>query len=109
MRILILVVNENKKAYPSTSAMKKSVETSHFLEYRVEKILPERVNQMKDAILRKDFEKFSELTMRDSNSFHSVCLDTYPPCTYLNDISHNIINLVHGYNKYFGYNKVIRI
>lgn len=44
--------------------------------------------------------------MRDSNQFHAVCLDTYPPCVYLNEVSHNIISFIHDYNKAAGQIKV---
>ena len=38
------------------------------------------------------------ITMVDSNNFHATCLDTFPPVAYLNDTSHQIISLVHGFN-----------
>lgn len=41
--------------------------------------------------------------------FHAVCLDTYPPCIYMNDVSHAICNLVHMINKISGKNLVKRI
>ena len=37
--------------------------------------------------------------MRDSNSFHSTCLDTYPPIFYLNETSKRAIAAVHAYNE----------
>jgi len=37
-------------------------------------------------------------TMKDSNQFHAVCLDTYPPIFYLNDISKSIVHLFTKYN-----------
>ena len=43
------------------------------------------------AINKRDFSTFAELTMRDSNSFHAVCLDTFPPCVYMNQASPSII------------------
>lgn len=58
------------------------------------------------AITEKNFEKFAEITMRDSNQFHAVCLDTYPPCVYLNQVSHEIISFVHDYNEAIGQIKV---
>ena len=39
--------------------------------------------------------------MKDSNQFHAVCLDTYPPIFYLNDVSKSIISLVTAYNQEF--------
>lgn len=53
---------------------------------------------MQQAIIEKDFKTFAELTMKDSNQMHAVCLDTYPPFAYMNDISHSIVNLIHSYN-----------
>lgn len=102
MRVLILVVDDQKKTYSSTSGMRTSVETSEFLRYRAEKIVPQRTAEMVDAIKNRNFEKFARLTMQDSNQFHSVCLDTYPPCFYLNDTSRTIIELVHRYNQFKG-------
>ena len=53
---------------------------------------------MEDAILKKDFQTFAKLTMQDSNQFHAICLDTYPPITYMNDTSRRIISLITKYN-----------
>ncbi|ETN02744.1 hypothetical protein PPTG_15496 [Phytophthora nicotianae INRA-310] len=57
---------------------------------------------MEKAILAKDFEAFGKLTMQDSNQFHATCLDTTPPIFYLNDVSRQIIRLVHRYNEQAG-------
>ncbi|KAL3284884.1 hypothetical protein HHI36_019020 [Cryptolaemus montrouzieri] len=100
MRVLVLVVSDHKKAYSSTSGMKTSVETSELLKYRAENIVPRRVEEMVQAIQNKDFPTFAKLTMQDSNQFHSSCLDTYPPCFYLNDTSRVIIELIHAYNEF---------
>ncbi|XP_056630130.1 diphosphomevalonate decarboxylase [Diorhabda sublineata] len=99
MRVIILVVNDERKKYSSTVGMKKSVETSELLRYRAQTIVPKRVEAIKEAILNKDFEMFSEITMRDSDQFHAICLDTFPPCVYMNDISHAIADTVHHYNE----------
>lgn len=78
--------------------MKRSLETSELLQHRITHVVPERIDKMQRAIIEKDFKSFAELTMKDSNQFHAVCLDTYPPCIYMNNISYNIINLIHSYN-----------
>jgi diphosphomevalonate decarboxylase len=98
MRVLILIINGGPKDVGSTPGMKRSVDTSPFLAYRAEKIVEPRMVEMEDAILNKDFAKFAELTMQDSNQFHSVCLDTYPPIFYLNQTSKNVIELIHSLN-----------
>ncbi|XP_028410104.1 diphosphomevalonate decarboxylase-like [Dendronephthya gigantea] len=104
MRVLVLVVSDEKKETSSTSGMRRSVQTSKLLKLRSEYIVPQRITGMKDAILRKDFEEFANLTMKDSNQFHAICLDTFPPILppYMNHISHNIVRLVTEYNKLRG-------
>lgn len=44
--------------------------------------------------------------MKDSNQFHAVALDTYPPALYMNSVSHEIIDFVHTYNSICGSTKV---
>jgi diphosphomevalonate decarboxylase len=82
--------------------MRTSVETSELLKYRADVIAPRRCEEMTEAIVERDFTKFAELTMRESNQFHAVCLDTYPPIFYLNAVSHAIIEMVHTYNLHKG-------
>lgn len=102
LRVLILVVSAEQKSVGSTSGMHTSVETSQLLKYRADAVVPGRMEEMIRAIRLRDFTTFGELTMKDSNQFHAICLDTYPPIFYLNNISHQIISLVHRYNQYYG-------
>ncbi|GBP29502.1 Diphosphomevalonate decarboxylase [Eumeta japonica] len=106
MRVLILVVADHKKKTSSTDGMKISVQTSELLKHRVQHIVPKRIDEIIDAIYDKNFSKFAEITMKDSNQFHAVCMDSYPPFSYLTDVSHTIIQLIHSYNKACGEVKV---
>lgn len=98
LELLILVVNDARKKTSSTSGMSQSVATSPLLKHRADVVVPKRIEEMKQAIAERNFSKFATLSMQDSNQFHSVCLDTLPPCVYLNDVSHAVINAVHSYN-----------
>ena len=95
-------INDQRKETSSTSGMKASVETSELLKYRADVVAPRRCEEMTEAINGRDFARFAELTMRDSNQFHAVCLDTYPPIFYLNSVSHAIIDMVHSFNDHKG-------
>jgi diphosphomevalonate decarboxylase len=106
IRALILVVSDAKKDTSSTSGMSTSVATSALLQHRAKHVVPERMEQIITAWKAKDFNAFGKITMQDSNQFHCVCLDTYPPIFYMNDVSRNIIRLVTCYNNY--YNNEIR-
>jgi len=99
MRAAILVVSDKKKSVSRTVGMQTAVKTSTLFKERAESIVPLRMGLMKKAILERDFETFAELTMKDSNSFHAVCLDTTPPIFYLNDVSRNIIAVVEELNR----------
>ncbi|XP_049876139.1 diphosphomevalonate decarboxylase [Pectinophora gossypiella] len=106
MRALILVVGDTKKKVSSTKGMKISVETSDLLKYRVEHCVPKRTEEICKAIKERNFEKFAEITMKESNQFHAICLDSYPPFVYTKENSYKIIELIHGYNQASGAVKV---
>ncbi|KAF7365211.1 Diphosphomevalonate decarboxylase [Mycena venus] len=67
--------------------------------HRIKHSVPQRMADISAAILARDFDKFAEITMADSNQFHAVCLDTAPPIFYMNDVSRAIIAVVEEYNR----------
>jgi len=106
LRILILVVSDERKKVPSSKGMKTSVETSTLLHHRATHVVPDRIKKMRTAIENKDFDTFAQLTMADSNQLHAICLDTFPPCVYMNQVSHQIVRLVHQINQVSNCTKV---
>ncbi|KAJ4155060.1 hypothetical protein LMH87_000326 [Akanthomyces muscarius] len=98
MRALILVASAAKKGVSSTSGMQQTVATSGLFKERIERIVPDNMVAMEDAIHNRNFEKFAEVSMRDSNSFHACCADTYPPIFYMNDVSRAAIRAVESIN-----------
>jgi len=98
MRALILVVSAAKKGVSSTSGMQQTVATSGLFRERITKVVPENMALMEKAIAERDFGLFAEVTMRDSNSFHATCADTYPPIFYMNDVSRAAIRAVEAIN-----------
>ncbi|XP_003743316.1 diphosphomevalonate decarboxylase [Galendromus occidentalis] len=106
IRVIICVVNDVKKDTGSTSGMQRSVETSELLKYRIAEVVPRRIEFMAKAIAEKDFDTFARITMQDSNQFHAICQDTYPPIRYMNQTSWDIVSMVHKYNSKHGSNKL---
>lgn len=100
-RILLLIVSDKTKDYSSTDGMKISKETSEFLAYRVKSQVEPRIIQMKGAIEKKDLSTVCELTMRDSNSFHAVCRDSFPPLLYMNETSDFIVKCANVINNLY--------
>jgi diphosphomevalonate decarboxylase len=72
IEVIILVVSDNKKPISSTSGMKTSVQTSSLLQYRAEAIVPYRMDQMREAILNRDFRTFAELTMKVKSESYQI-------------------------------------
>ncbi|KAI5291942.1 diphosphomevalonate decarboxylase [Ascosphaera acerosa] len=99
MRALILVVSDARKDTPSTEGMQATVATAPLFGERARSLVPRTMRAMEDAISRRDFAAFAELTMRDSNDFHAQCLDTWPPIFYMNDTSRAAVRLVHRMNE----------
>ncbi|KAI1637229.1 diphosphomevalonate decarboxylase [Biscogniauxia mediterranea] len=98
MRALILVVSAAKKGVSSTSGMQQTVATSDLFKGRVATVVPTHMDAMEKAIAARDFAAFAEVTMKDSNSFHSCCSDTYPPIFYMNDVSRAAVRAVEAIN-----------
>lgn len=102
MQILVLVVNAGKKGTSSTSGMQTSCQTSDLIKHRADVCVPARMAAIEKAIAAKDFETFGRITIQDSNQFHAVCLDTYPPIFYMNDVSKAIVTCLDRFNKASG-------
>jgi len=102
IRALILVISAAKKDVASTAGMQATVATSALFTARAREVVPTRMQAMREAINARDFAKFGELAMRDSNGFHATCLDTWPPIFYLNDVSRSAIRAVEAVNAHAG-------
>ena len=71
LRVLICVAEDARKKVPSSVGMRRGVETSELLKFRAEEIVPRRADEMSAAIAERDFEKFAQITMKDSNQVRS--------------------------------------
>lgn len=102
MRALVLVASAAKKGVSSTSGMQQTVATSGLFKQRVAEVVPVNMSLMEKAVKERDFSLFAEVTMRDSNSFHACCADTYPPIFYMNDVSRAAVRAVERINEVAG-------
>ncbi|KAF7640272.1 Diphosphomevalonate decarboxylase [Meloidogyne graminicola] len=101
LRVLVIIQSEESKKIGSTEAMQRSVLTSKLLKTRIEECVPKRIENLKEAILTKNFSKLAEITMAESNQLHAICLDTFPPIIYLNSISYSLMEFVHDFNYFY--------
>ena len=99
MQAVICVVSDDKKGTSSTAGMQRTVDTSELLKHRIQHIVPARMKAIIEAIKRRDFNAFAQVTMQDSNQFHAVALDTDPPIFYMNDISRAIVAIIVELNR----------
>ncbi|MGC8851437.1 MAG: diphosphomevalonate decarboxylase [Candidatus Micrarchaeia archaeon] len=97
LRLVSAVLAEGKKKVSSRAGMKQTIATSVLYPARLA-YLPKLLKEMREAVGKKDFAKFAELTMRESNNMHATMLDTWPPIIYLNDLSKQVIYAVHELN-----------
>jgi diphosphomevalonate decarboxylase len=107
LRIIILIFNSSKKPVSSTDAMQRTRETSTLFQARLSTI-NDKIEKIIEAIKIKDFNTFAKIVMKDSNQFHAVCMDTYPPVIYLNEQSKHLIDLIHAYNQIDG-NEIMKV
>lgn len=96
-KIVNLLFKEEEKSIGSRPAMRSTVRTSTLFPYRVSKI-EQKIEEIVTTIAQNDTHKFLELLMKESNGFHAVVGDSYPPICFLNDQSRAAIQFVHNYN-----------
>ncbi|VDP87267.1 unnamed protein product [Echinostoma caproni] len=98
----IILTNATAKLVGSTQGMQRTLVTSSL--FRHGRILSSRENEKEllSALATKDFPSLACVTMKESNQLHAVCLDTWPPCVYLNEFSFALIHWVHKINEKFG-------
>lgn len=86
--------------------MRRTTATSPLFQEARAKVVKERAPQFIRAFQCRDFELLAELTMRESNELHAVCLDSWPPMIYLDATSFAIMEFVHTLNNNAGRNMV---
>lgn len=96
--VLIVIVCDKHKDINSTEGMIRTVHTSPNMQFRAKRVKHSMMDLL-SCLKKGDKEGFLEGIMRESNNFHSCCLDTYPPLFYLNDDSKQIIQYVHRKNE----------
>ncbi|OON17200.1 diphosphomevalonate decarboxylase [Opisthorchis viverrini] len=102
LKVLICVASSHKKSTGSTTGMQRTVNTSQlFQRARCESVKQHELLLL-SALRDRDFENFARIAMQESNQLHAVCLDTWPPCIFLTDVSLKLMNWVHLLNRFCG-------
>lgn len=99
MQVLCAVLKGEQKDVSSTKGMQLSLQTSPMMKERIETIVPARMEEISTAVTNRDFEKFAEITMLDSDDLQQVCATTTPKIQYATEDSYAMIRLIHAFNK----------
>ena len=99
MNVLCAVLKGEKKDISSTKGMQQSLQTSPMMQARIEEVVPRRMEEVSAAVTARDFDRFAEITMLDSDDLQQVCATTTPKIQYATEDSYAIIRLVHALNK----------
>ena len=102
MQVMCTVLKGQKKDISSTKGMQWSLETSPMMPQRIEEVVPRRMLEVSEAIRQRDFDRFAEITMLDSDDLQAVCATTTPKIQYATEDSYAMIRLVHALNKQKG-------
>ncbi|OAF66680.1 Diphosphomevalonate decarboxylase, partial [Intoshia linei] len=102
LRVFILIINENNKKISSKKAMQQCLlEKKAEMLTHAQKVNFEIIDQMKDAILNKNFRKLAEITMNESDRLHNLCESLSTKISFLSEQSRLIIQLIIALNKHF--------
>lgn len=98
IKMHVCLLHKEKKKIGSTDGMILSALTSENIVKRVE-IVKNNLLSLVQSIKEHNVDEFLSIVMKDSNNFHSVCMDTYPPLFYLSDRSKDVVSFIHDFNK----------
>ncbi len=93
--VIFVIISSEKKSKSSRDGMKHTVNTSAFYDGWL-KTTKNDFENMKDAILNKDFTKMGELTESSCLKMHATMLGAEPYFTYLKPESLKCIEIVRG-------------
>jgi diphosphomevalonate decarboxylase len=99
---LVVLFSVAEKSVSSSEGMQRTVRTSVLFGTRVNMHVPQHLDAITKALEEKDFASLAFVMMRDSNSFHACCLDSFPPIGYLSADSWMAIDIVHRINEQAG-------
>ncbi len=98
LRLLILVTSRKKKSIGSTEAMKISADTSPYFGKWVESSVLDLEN-MRNAIRSKDFEKLGNLAEHSALKMHAVMMSATPSVLYWNQKTIELIHFIQKIRK----------
>ncbi|GET87709.1 diphosphomevalonate decarboxylase, putative [Leishmania tarentolae] len=106
MQVMCAVLKGETKDVSSTAGMQQSLKTSPMMQDRIASVVPARMNAVKQAIEERDFHKFAEITMADSDDLQAICYTTEPRIQYATEESYAMIRLIRAFNAKKGYNVI---
>lgn len=98
MQVLCAVLKGEQKDVSSTKGMQLSLKTSPMMKTRIEEVVPRHMGEVSEAVKARDFERFAEITMLDSDDLQAVCATTVPKIQYATEDSYAMIRLIHAFN-----------
>ncbi|MGP4109187.1 diphosphomevalonate decarboxylase [Virgibacillus sp. L01] len=105
IRVAAVVLSSSAKKVLSREGMKRTVDTSAYYSSWVESI-PDDLNNIKEGIKNRDFEKVGEIAEANCLRMHATTLAANPPFTYWHDTTLAVMQSVqelreNGVSAYF--------
>ena len=93
LRLLVLITSQKEKKISSTDAMNISAKSSPYYDSWI-KFSGMDLDEMRQAIKTKDFEKLGELTEFNALKMHALTLSSRPPTFYWNGHTVDLIKQI---------------
>ena len=90
-KMLVLLLNQDKKKFSSREAMRLTVETSPYYRAWVHQATQD-LELMKQAIQTDDFKQIGSLMERNFLAMHASMMASTPPVHYINDQSWHVLD-----------------